>query len=117
MHVFSSWERSSSVKRAHLDRRPTGNSGLAPPRQSLVQASGFQHPETADVLLGLQIRPVGDERLATGLRPYRLRAACRGQATDKDPDAGSRHFVVEHIDIAVHGFVLAGRVVVVGMVN
>jgi hypothetical protein len=32
-----------SVKRAHLDRRPTGDGGLATPRQRLVQVSGFQH--------------------------------------------------------------------------
>ena len=38
------------------------------PRQRLVHVSGFQHPQTADVLLGLQIRPVGDEYLTTGLR-------------------------------------------------
>src|SRR5690349_16599851 len=57
-----------SVKRAHLDRRPTGDGGLTPPRQRLVQINGFQHPKTADVLLGLQVRPIGDEHLAIGLR-------------------------------------------------
>ena len=30
-----------SVKRTHLDRRPTGDGGLAPPRQRLVQVSGY----------------------------------------------------------------------------
>jgi hypothetical protein len=47
----------------------TGDGGLAPPRQRLVHFSGFQHSQTADVLLGLQIRPVGDEYLTMGLRP------------------------------------------------
>src|SRR5258708_1909146 len=62
IHVFLH-TRSPSVKRAHLDRRPAGDGGLAPPRQRLVQACCFQHPKAADVLLGLQIRSVGDEYL------------------------------------------------------
>jgi hypothetical protein len=65
-----------SVKRAHLDRRPTGDGGLAAPRQRLVQVSGFQHPKTAHGLLGLQVRPVGDEHPTIGPRPQRPRAAC-----------------------------------------
>ena len=48
---------------------PTGDDGLASPLQCLVHISGFQHPKTAYVLLGLQVRPVGDEYLTTGLRP------------------------------------------------
>jgi hypothetical protein len=36
----------------------------------------------------------------------------------QNPRAGSHHFIVEHVDIAVHRFVLRdGRVVVVGLVN
>src|SRR5580658_10904791 len=50
-------------------RAPTGDDGLAPPRQSLVQVRGFQYPKAAYVLLGLQVRPVGDKHLAIGLRP------------------------------------------------
>ncbi len=41
-------------KRTHLDRRTAGDGSLAPPRQCLVQVSGFQYPKTAHVLLGLQ---------------------------------------------------------------
>src|SRR5260370_1004168 len=106
-----------SIKRAHLDRGPTGDGSLAPPRKCLVQVSGFQHPKTAYVLLGLQVRPVGDEHLAIGLRPQRLRAAGRGEATNENPDTGSHHLVVERVDIAGHRFGLCGRVVVVGVVN
>src|SRR6266403_2607333 len=69
-----------SVKRAHLDRRPAGNDSLAPPRQCLLHVGGFQHPKTAYVLLGLQVRPVGDEHLAIGLRPQRPRIAGHGEA-------------------------------------
>jgi len=64
-----------SEKRSNLDRHPTGYGGLAPPCQGLVQVNGFQQPESAHVLLGLQVRPVGDEHLAIGLCPQRLRAA------------------------------------------
>src|SRR5580658_8387754 len=52
---------------AHLDRRSTGDDSLAPPRQCLIQVRAFQQPKTAYVLLGLQVRPVGDEHLTTGL--------------------------------------------------
>ena len=75
------------MKRTHLDRRPTGDGGLAPPFQRLVQVSGFQHPKTANVFLGLRVRPVGDEHLTRGLQPQRPRAAFRLQAARKNPDA------------------------------
>src|SRR5665213_331316 len=52
---------------AHLDRRPTRDDGFASPRQRLVHVSRFQYPKTAYVLLGLNVRPVGDDHLATGL--------------------------------------------------
>jgi hypothetical protein len=38
------------VERAHLNRRPTGDDGLAPLRQRLVHVSSFQNPKTADGL-------------------------------------------------------------------
>ena len=52
-----------SKNRAHFDRRTGGDGSLAPPRKCPVQISGFQHPKTAYVLLGLRVRPVGDEHL------------------------------------------------------
>jgi hypothetical protein len=96
-------------------RQATGS--LAPPRQCLVQISGLQHPKTSYVLLGLRVRPVGDEHLTIGLRPQRPRAAGRREAADELPDTGSHHPLVERVDLAVHRFVLDGRVVVVGMVD
>src|SRR5262245_34483154 len=60
---------SKCVKLAHLDRRATGNDGLAPPLECLVHISGFQHPKAADVFLGLQVRPVRDEYPTTRLYP------------------------------------------------
>src|SRR3569832_2083364 len=44
---------------AHLARRTAGDGTLARPRECLVHISGFKYPETAHVLLGLQVRPVG----------------------------------------------------------
>jgi len=78
------------AKRAHFHRRPAGDDRLAPPRQRVFQISGFQHPKTADVLLGLQIRSVGDQQLAVGLRPQRLRLADGSEAANENDDTGSR---------------------------
>ena len=97
---------SPSVKRTHLDRRTTGDGGLAPPRQRLVQVGGFQHPRTANVFLGLRVRPAGDEHLTCGLQPQRPRAAFRLQAADKKPDTGSLHLVVERVYFAAYRFAL-----------
>src|SRR5690242_16142591 len=54
---------------SHLDRKTARFSALARPRKHLVHVSAFQYPETAYMLLGLQVRPVGDEQLTVGLRP------------------------------------------------
>ena len=40
-----------------------------------------------------------------------------GEAANENPDTGSHHLIVEHVDIAGHRFVLCGRVVVVGKIN
>jgi hypothetical protein len=55
---LSCFRRASN--RAHLDRRPTGDGSLAPPCKCIIQSSGFQHPKTAYVLIGLQVRPVAN---------------------------------------------------------
>src|SRR5260370_20730922 len=70
----------SAHDRAHLDRRPTGDDSLAPPRQCLVQVSGLHYPKTAYVLLDLQPRPVRDGHLAIGLQAQRFRVAGPGEA-------------------------------------
>src|SRR5262245_54480068 len=109
------WRREN---RAHLDRRPTGVGSLACPCECLVQISSFQHPKTAYVLLRLCVRPVGDEHLTVRLSPQRPRVAGRGETGDKLPHTGSHHLFVEHVDLAVHGFVFCdGWVVIVGMVD
>src|ERR1700690_3431686 len=83
--------------RAHLDRRPTGDGSLAPPRQCVLQISGFQHPKTAYVLLGLQVRPVGDEHPTIGLRPQRPCVAAGGETTNENPDPGGYIDVVRGV--------------------
>jgi hypothetical protein len=102
---------------AHLDRHPAGDDRLARPLERLVHVSGFQYRKTANVLLGFQIRAVGDEHFAIGLRPHRLRlAGCAEAASDK-PGASSFQLVVEHVDLVYRLFALCGRVEVVGEVT
>src|SRR5215469_597000 len=48
-------------KLADLARRIAGDGSLARPRERLLHIGGFQYPETAHVLLGLGVWPIGDE--------------------------------------------------------
>src|SRR3984957_14668341 len=84
------------------------NPRLAPHRQRLVNISQLQHPTTADVLLGLQVRPVGDEPLTIGPRPQRLRLADGGEAAKENHDTGGRHLFIERVDSADRCFALGG---------
>ena len=102
--------RTSTGARQAIDR-------LAPPRQCLIQVSAFQHPKTAYVLLGLQVRPVGDEHLAIGLRPQRLRllAGVRPPTKILTPAAA-----ISSLSTSISRTIaspLYGRVVAVGVVN
>ena len=106
-----------SKKWAHFDRRPAGDGGPAPPRECLVQISGFQHPKTGYVFLGLRVRPVGGEHVTIGLHPQRPRVVSRGKAAYENPDSGSPHFVIEHVNLAGHRLGFDGRVIVVGVVD
>jgi hypothetical protein len=56
-----SWFRRPFQKRAHLDRRPTGDDGLAPPCKCILKISGFQHPKTAYVLIGHNTLPMNKQ--------------------------------------------------------
>jgi hypothetical protein len=59
------------------------------------------------VPLALQVWPIGDEHIAIGLHPQRLRAAWRPlQAANETPATSSNHLIVERVDIAAHRFVL-----------
>src|SRR5664279_3748134 len=102
---------------AHLARRTAGDGTLARPRQRLVQIGGFKYPETAHVLLGLGVRPVGDEHLAVGLGPQRLGVAGRGKAAGELPRAGSDQFAVKRVDLLDSLFGFDGRVVVVAVID
>src|SRR2546423_14145065 len=59
-------------KLAHLAHRIAGDGALARPRECLVHIRSFQYPETAHVLLGLGVWPIGDEHLTVRLLPHRL---------------------------------------------
>src|SRR5580704_11125810 len=87
--------RPDSEERAHFDRHAAGDDRFAPPLQRLLQVCGFQDPKTAYVLLGLQVRPVGDHHLTVLLRPQRFRVAGRREATSENPGAGGIHLFVE----------------------
>src|SRR5215831_19852244 len=102
---------------AHLARRTAGDGTLARPRQRLVHISGFKYPETAYVLLGLGVRPVGDENLAVGLGPQRLGVAGRGKAAGELPRARANQFAVERVYRFDRRFGFDGRVVVVRAVD
>ena len=79
--------------------------------------SGRHNPETAYVLLGLGVRPVGDDHFAVGLGPQRLGVARRGKAAGELPRAGSNQFAVERVYRLDSRFGFDGRVVVVGVVD
>ena len=48
------------VKRPNFDVRAARYGGFPPPLHCLVHARTFEDPESADVLLGFDIRPVAD---------------------------------------------------------
>src|SRR5271163_2030477 len=105
------------AKFAHFHRRPAGDHRLTSPRQRLVQVSDLEHPETADVFLGLQVGTVGGDHLAVGLRPQRLGLADGVEAAEENHDTGSRHLFVERVDSADSCFALVGRLETVGVMN
>src|SRR5499427_4806540 len=86
-------------KLAHLARRIAGDGTLARPRECLVHIGGFQYPETAYVLLGLGVWPIGDEHRTIRLLPHRLCAAGRGNSAGELSDPGSNHFAIESVDL------------------
>src|SRR5262249_9688123 len=104
-------------KLAHLARRIAGDGTLARPRECLVHIGGFQYPETAHVLLGVGVWPIGDEHRTISLLPHRLCVAGRGNSAGELPRAGSNHFAVERVYLLNSRFGFDRRVVVVGKVD
>src|SRR5215831_3546512 len=103
-------------KLAHLARCITGDGSLLRPCECLIHIGGFQYPETAHVLLGLGVWPIGDEHRTIRLLPHRLGARGRGNSASELPHAGSNQFAVERVDLLDHRFGYRGRVEVVGEV-
>src|SRR5262249_22478515 len=104
-------------KLAHLARRIAGDGTLARPCQCLAHISALQYPKTAYVLLGLGIRPIGNENLSVGLLPHRLCVGGRGNPAGELPHTGSNQFAVERMDLFDRLFRYSGRVEVVGKVT
>src|SRR5215475_6286683 len=103
-------------KLAHFAGHIAGDGSLFRPCKCPIEIGGFQYPESAHVLLGLCVRSVGDEHLAVGLLPHRLRVGGRGNAAGELPRAGSNQFAVERVNLFDHRFGYRGRVEVVGEV-
>src|SRR5712692_9610435 len=103
-------------KLAHLAGHIAGDGALTRPRQRLVHIGSFQYPETAHMLLGLGVWPIGDEHRTIRLLPHRLGVAGGGNSASELPGAGSDHFAVERVDLLDHRFGYGGRVEVVGEV-
>src|SRR5581483_6731011 len=81
-------------KLSYFDRHSASDGGLARPLHGLVHVGTLQQPHTADMLLGLEIRPIADDDLSAGLLTYRFRLSGRLQTTSKIPDSGSDHLPV-----------------------
>src|SRR6185312_8187330 len=96
---------------SNLDLSFGSDSAFARPRDGLINVRTLQNPETADVLLGLKVRPVGDDDFAIGLRSHRLRGP---KAACKLPDAGGNHLFVKGVDREAHRFIHLRRIEVVG---
>src|SRR6266567_2078393 len=117
VRLFRCFLRSRVEKKlAHLAGHIAGDGSLLRPCECLIHIGGFQYPKSAHVLLGLDVRSVGDEHLAVGLLSQRLCVGGRGNAAGELPHAGSNEFAVERVDLFHHRFGYGGRVEVVGEV-
>jgi hypothetical protein len=76
-------------KLAHLAGHIAVDGSLLGSCKCLIQIGRFQNPETAHVLLGLGVRPIGDEHRAVALLPHCLRVGGRGNAAGELPGTGS----------------------------
>jgi hypothetical protein len=85
-------------------------------RRCTLLAVDVDQVPASQVLLGFQVRAVGDEHLAVGLLPHRLGVGGRRHAAGELPHARSNHFAVERVDLFYHRFGYRGRVEVVGEV-
>src|SRR5215472_5343798 len=91
-------------KLAHFAGHIAGDGSLLRPGKCLIEIGGFQYPESAHVLLGLGVWPVGDEHPAVGLLPQRLRVGGWRNAAGELPGAGRDQFAVERVDLFDHFF-------------
>jgi hypothetical protein len=88
-----------SENRAHLDRRPTGDQGLTPPRQRLVQVSGFQYQKPPMCSLVSRYGPSVTSTLPLGCARSDLALLAADEAASENPDTGSLHLLVERVDL------------------
>src|ERR1700752_3000398 len=114
--AFAGFRSRVEKKLAPLAGHIAGDGALARPRECLVHIGGFQYPKSAHVLLGLDVRSIGDEHLAVGLLPHRLCVGGRGNPAGELSYASSNHFAIKRVDLFHHCFGYGGRVEVAGKV-
>ena len=94
--------RPDPLERLHFDRHLAGYNRFASPRERLVHVSGFNYPEAAaHVLLGLKLRPVGEDHPCTRFLRNDFALPAGSKAASKEPGAGGIHLFVERADIAI----------------
>ena len=84
---------------AHFDWSAARDRRLLRPRQGGVEVGGLDDPEPSDVLLGLQERAVGEEKITPLLGPDHGRARRRVQTASEDPRPLLQQRLVERIDV------------------
>src|SRR5205807_553543 len=96
------------LKRPHLDRECDRPRELATPFQRGVEVGRVDDAESADVLLALDVGPIGYEHLAS-LEPNDRRRACRVQTAVEDPGPSRLHLRNHDTDFPHHFSEVDGR--------
>jgi hypothetical protein len=89
------------LERTHFDLALAGLGALGRPGEGGVEVGDVDDPEAADVLLGLEVRAVGDDGLARGGIDHG-RGLGRHQTVGVHPGAGLTDLFVERLDVGEH---------------
>src|SRR5689334_5524568 len=103
---------------ADLDRPLFRGRGEPGPLQGRVQVGDVDDPEPGEVLLGLRVRPVGDQEVAAGLADYGRRRAASLQAALEHEHAGVGHLAAQLVHAGPHlAASFRGNNLVIGLVE
>src|SRR5262245_30730984 len=89
-------------ERADLDRPLFRDRGELSPLQGRVQVGGVDDPEPGEVLLGLGVRPVGNQEVAAGLAHHGRRLRATLHAALEYERAGVFHLVAQRVYAGPH---------------